>query len=197
MASLGKHLAVTLTHLTFLRLYIYDITERQFSLVDQLDHHHHCLLSLKHAILERSHHTSSGSSCHSVALLCTAATDGQIAFWDITLLLLAWITSSLEDDNTEPVPVEPTLNDNITSDLVHTVTVHQSGVNDLAITTNRMLDGHHELTVASVGDDSALVITQLAVTLDESSEGGSYSAPSLCLVGQAREDNAHHSSISG
>ena len=178
-------------------MYIYDISERQFSLVDQLDHHHHCLLSLEHAILEQTYSNATslaGIAYHSIALLCTAATDGQIAFWDITPTLLAWMTSCLEDGSAEPGSVM--LSEHVTSVLVHTVTVHQSGVNDLAITTNRTLNGHHELTVASVGDDSALVITRLAVTFNESLEG-SYCPPSVCLVGLAHKYSAHHSSISG
>ena len=182
-----------------------------------MDYHHHCLLSVKHAIITampQSCVPSAGNTVHlcHTALLCTAATDGQLAFWDVTPSLLA------RSQDTDPAVIgeEPgTLRSEVMKDskasarkevvspggaksaLLCSVEAHQSGVNDVAIRTTTGA-GEYELLVASVGDDSALVITILHVLLDcHGSSSRNYTPPKLSVAEQLHEPGAHHSSITG
>ena len=192
----------------------------QFSAVEHMDYHHHCVLSMKHVVIEATSQScvlaaeSAIHLCHT-ALLCTAATDGQLAFWDVTPALLAWVRARSQDADSAVVDgeqniirsafVDPkasarkeVLSSSKMSVFLCSVRAHQSGVNDVAIKSTVTGVGKHELLVASVGDDGALVITRLEVMLGHhGSFDMNYSSPKLCVAMQLHEPGAHHSSITG
>lgn len=163
---------------------MYEKLEKRLLCTEEIDHHHHCLLAVKYIILKE---TVFPMVCHS-ALLCTAATDGQIAIWDVTPHLLSLVrTQVCESDSTETA--DPVCKKSVPV-LLHSVMAHQSGINDFAITTTQTGAGEHELLVVSVGDDSTLSVMKLFICLQSGNKRA-------CLLNNFQLLNAHDSCISG
>ncbi|XP_066278123.1 tRNA (34-2'-O)-methyltransferase regulator WDR6-like isoform X2 [Branchiostoma lanceolatum] len=86
----------------FLRLFVYDDSERTIQLFCVSDFHHHCVLSVDHFFT-----TTTDGSIHTYVM--SGATDGQIAVWNVTPILSAFLSSvhqSNHHDITEQDTVE-------------------------------------------------------------------------------------------
>ncbi|NXN15733.1 WDR6 protein, partial [Indicator maculatus] len=120
---------------------------RKLLLVAESFHHQRCVLKVE-AFL----YTGAGGERH---LLCSAATDGSIAFWDITGPI-ADAADALHQAEGEMQPLA------LGSPLL-TVMAHSCGVNSLHL--HEMPEGQY--LVASGSDDGSIHICLLEVTLDE------------------------------
>ena len=88
----------------FIRIFFFDELKKSFHMVAQSDFHQHCVLRVKHYITrpstsdqQRSQQVtlhSLGGAVRSPVLAFSAASDGNIALWDISQLLLAAATAS-------------------------------------------------------------------------------------------------------
>ena len=104
-------------------------------IVEQLDYHRRCVLSVKHFTYPKAkcaNTLQSIATCantpvklHNHILICSAGTDGQLVLWDVTMVIQAWLDSMLgsniEDDRVGPVTP------------LYVVPCHQSGINDVDI----------------------------------------------------------------
>ena len=107
--------------------------------MDQLEYHQRCVLCVKHfnhpkatcanIPVKLSHSTATCANipvklCNHI-IICSAATDGQLLLWDVTMVLQAWLDSvsgcSSEDDGVYPVVP------------LCVIPCHQSGINDMDI----------------------------------------------------------------
>ena len=118
---------------------------------------------------------------HRYRLLLSAATDGNVALWDVTTTT-SLLPVTLSDTTAPPAPCL-------------TVPAHQSGVNSLAVWEERTEDGCL-VTVASGGDDGQLTMSVVKVQYPEVKTEGSrvpltQRHPSLTLLSQARVSLAH------
>ena len=97
--------------------------DRGIVLVDVVKVHHRCILVVKHFTHPTTHPTHLKLASHVV--VCSAATDGQVIMWDLTLLLQSWLESVMECGiNTDAMyPVV----------LLSVMSCHQSGINDVDI----------------------------------------------------------------
>ncbi|CAH2311924.1 WD repeat-containing 6 [Pelobates cultripes] len=112
-------------------------------------------------------------------LLSSAATDGQIAFWDINRTMEQAHTV-LEDTDCLPLEMEP---------LSFTVSAHQSGINSLHILETK--HGHH--LVASGGDDNSLHVCLLTVDQVNDPNQGT----SIQLLKEFSVSSAHSAHVTG
>lgn len=92
-------------------------------LVDVVKVHRRCILVVKHLTHPTAHPTHLKLASHIV--VCSAATDGQVIMWDLTLLLQSWLDSVMECgiDTDAVCPVVP----------LCVMSCHQSGINDIDI----------------------------------------------------------------
>ncbi|XP_030062140.1 tRNA (34-2'-O)-methyltransferase regulator WDR6 [Microcaecilia unicolor] len=121
------------------RLFLMSEHSQRLLLIAESFHHQHCVLKVE----TFTHRFAAGSRS---VFLCSVATDGSLAFWDITPTV-DFAKSSLELTDGE---VQPT-NLGIPALIVQ---VHQSGINSLHVEKNS--DGHY--LVASGGDDNSIHI---------------------------------------
>jgi hypothetical protein len=162
-----------------IRIYIYDEINKCFELLDTITYHSsHCVLVVQHFLLP--HPTPNDGGILTSTVLVSAATDGCIAFWNLSTLLTNWLTIKTPTDVDDKCSHGVTLHEHL---LMLSISVHQSGVNDVSvIVLNDSLIG-----VASVGDDNALVICLCRVSHDGH----------MTLIEQVKSADAHHSSITG
>lgn len=125
-------------------------------LVAESFHHQRCVLKVE-AFL----HTRAEERKH---LLCSAATDGSVAFWDITSTIRA-ATDALQRSEEEMRPLA------LGTPLL-TVMAHSCGVNSLHI--QELPEG--QFLVASGSDDGSIHVCLLEVT-----RGGDEAEPGTCL----------------
>ncbi|XP_028309939.1 tRNA (34-2'-O)-methyltransferase regulator WDR6 [Gouania willdenowi] len=130
------------------RLFSVNEVKGQMDLLWESFYHQRCVLSVASCCLED--HKS-----NKYTLLFSAATDGKIAVWHLTEASLSMIDDSLSTTTTPP-PI-PCLD----------IPAHQSGVNSLAVWTEKLgqVDGC-QVTVASGGDDGQLTVSTLRVQSD-------------------------------
>ncbi|NXU59818.1 WDR6 protein, partial [Turnix velox] len=145
---------------------------RKLVLVAESFHHQRCVLKVE-AFL----HVQGGGKRH---LLCSAATDGSIAFWDIT----SPIVDALDALHQEEGEMQPLA---LGSPLL-TVMAHSCGVNSLHI--REMPEGQY--VVASGSDDGSIHIILLEVGRDETTAG-----TSLRVLEQVARPCAHAAHITG
>ena len=93
--------------------------------MDQLEHHRRCVLCVKHFTHPTATCANTPVQLYNHVIVCSAATDGQLVLWDVTMVLQTWLDSvsgcSTESDNMCPaVPL-------------CVVQCHQSGINDTDI----------------------------------------------------------------
>lgn len=155
------------------RQYIYDESTRGFSTLKQLPFHNHCLLSLEYFIYMPDSASVEGQELYCkleaganipqdtciqlerTAFLCSAATDGRVAFWLLNEDIDAWFQSKMaasEGERTsltpegdhELIPAEPQVGmenrkpaiaDCKLPSPVSTLQLHQSGISAIAITS--------------------------------------------------------------
>ncbi|KAE8612311.1 hypothetical protein XENTR_v10012808 [Xenopus tropicalis] len=116
---------------------------RKMLLVAESFYHQRCVLKIRPFV----HRFVGGKR----DLLCSAATDGRIAFWDVTdTIEEARNILQGEHEDFQPLNLE---------DPCFTVSAHQCGINSLHIQETK--DGHY--LVASGGDDNSIHICQLTV----------------------------------
>ncbi|KYO25059.1 WD repeat-containing protein 6 [Alligator mississippiensis] len=151
------------------RLFVLQEAARCLQLVAESFHHQRCVLQVEAFV----HRPAGGARKH---FLCSAATDGNIAFWDITATV-AQATAAPEptDEETQPWDLgAPVL----------TVPAHSCGVNSLhvlEIPCGRFL-------VASGSDDGSIHVCVVAV--------GAATTPVL-LQEQLQQPSAHAASVTG
>ena len=72
----------------FCRLFVYDEVKRDFTVIGQSDFHDHCVLSVKHVIIQPSKEQSKTTEMDQrQCYILSAATDGKIAVLDTTEVL--------------------------------------------------------------------------------------------------------------
>ncbi|KAM6059294.1 LOW QUALITY PROTEIN: tRNA (34-2'-O)-methyltransferase regulator WDR6 [Theristicus caerulescens] len=146
---------------------------RKLALVAESFHHQRCVLKVE-AFL----HTQAGGERRH--LLCSAATDGSLAFWDITGPV-ADATDALHRAEGEMQPLAlgaPLLS----------VTAHSCGVNSLHI--RETLEGRY--LVASGSDDGSIHVCLLEVALGEAAAG-----TRLHLLERVARPCAHAAHVTG
>lgn len=117
--------------------------------------------------------TVSPSDNSHVTILYTCSTDGSIAIWDC----LHHMINGYHDDHVAPI---------------HCLrNVHQSGINDIAILTTPISDSCCTVSIASVGDDNAVMIHNIIIELLTSN------ITSVRVLNKVGVANAHHSPITG
>ncbi|XP_034392681.1 WD repeat-containing protein 6 isoform X2 [Cyclopterus lumpus] len=161
-----------------LRLFSVSEVKHQIELLWETFHHQRCVLSVATCSLEDRRGDR-------YRLLFSAATDGNIAVWDLTG------ASSLPagTSSRSPTPPIPRLD-------VH---AHQSGINSLAVWAEDL--GHQEggclVTVASGGDDGQLTVSTIRVQYPEDGEiGGSRGISPISLQTQLQSPIQLHLNLS-
>ena len=172
------------------RIYFYSLLEKSFRLIETIDYHKRCVLVVKHVICHvtqlPSHVTQLSSHMITIPILCTCATDGDIALWNLeSVITNEYRCHGDLIDSREPL--EP----------LHVIKgAHQSGINDIAILATPTTGHASLLVIASVGEDNALAVHSCLVELV--SDGGGMTAAVTCTVsGSVVVSDAHHSIITG
>ncbi|XP_034551139.1 WD repeat-containing protein 6 [Notolabrus celidotus] len=136
-----------------LRFFSVSEVKRQIDLLWETFYHQRCVLSVATCSLE-------DSQGNRYTLLCSAATDGKIAVWNLTEPSFL-STDSSSCTLTPPIPCL-------------LIPAHQSGVNSLAVWRENV--GQHEdrclVTVAGGGDDGQLTVSTIRVQYPEEGKTG-------------------------
>ncbi|NXK88818.1 WDR6 protein, partial [Formicarius rufipectus] len=143
-------------------------------LVAESFHHQRCVLKVE-AFL----HTGTGGERH---LLCSAATDGSVAFWDIT----GPITDAVDALNREEGEMQPL---DLGAPLL-TIMAHSCGVNSLYV--SKMPEGQY--LVASGSDDGSIHVCLLEVTLGR---GEAAAGSCLQVLERVSRPCAHAAHVTG
>ncbi|XP_061830210.1 tRNA (34-2'-O)-methyltransferase regulator WDR6 [Nerophis lumbriciformis] len=142
------------------RLFSVSEAKHQIDLLWETFHHQRCVLSVATCSLE-------DGKGNSYVLLFSAATDGQIAVWDVTRTSSS---SSCGSSSGSPTPPTPCL----------IIAAHQSGVNSLAVWAGTDQDGGCLVTVSSGGDDGQLTAFIIRVQYPQEDDRTGGCTP-LCL----------------
>ncbi|XP_004615321.1 WD repeat-containing protein 6 [Sorex araneus] len=161
------------------RLFLLQDSGRRLQLLAETFHHKRCVLkvhSFTHEVPNQRRRL----------FLCSAATDGSLAFWDLTTVL------DHGSKALEP-PAEPGLPYRLGTPCL-TVQAHSSGVNSLH--TLPTSDGH---LVASGSEDGSLHVFVLAVEMPEQEEavGGVEVIPQLKVLEEYSVPSAHAAHVTG
>lgn len=170
------------------RLFLLQDSGRILHLLAETFHHKRCVLKV-HSF------THEAPNQRRRLILCSAATDGSIAFWDLTTALDRGSTTL------EP-PAHPGLPYQMGTPCV-TVQAHSCGVNSLH--TLPTPEGHH--LVASGSEDGSLHVFTLAVKMPELEEadgeaggeagGEAELVPQLCVLDEYSVPCAHAAHVTG
>ncbi|NXG10625.1 WDR6 protein, partial [Sakesphorus luctuosus] len=148
---------------------------RKLVLVAESFHHQRCVLKVE-AFL----HTGTGGERRH--LLCSAATDGSVAFWDITSPIRDAVdTLHQTEGEMQPLALGAPL---------LTVTVHSCGVNSLHV--SKMPEGQY--LVASGSDDGSIHVCLLGVSLGR---GEATAGTSLQVLERLSRPCAHAAHVTG
>ncbi|XP_054624335.1 WD repeat-containing protein 6 isoform X2 [Dunckerocampus dactyliophorus] len=154
------------------RLFSVSESKHQIDLLWETFHHQRCVLSVATCSLE-------DGKGNRYLLLFSAATDGQIAVWDLTQT--TWL-SSLGSPSASATPPTPCL----------IIAAHQSGVNSLAVWADTHQDGSCLVRVSSGGDDGQLTASIIRVQYpQEDGRTGDFTALCLHLLSQWNVPLAH------
>ncbi|XP_004704026.1 WD repeat-containing protein 6 [Echinops telfairi] len=161
------------------RLFVLQDSGRRLQLLAETFHHKRCVLKV-HAFT----HKSPGQRR---LLLSSAATDGSLAFWDLTAVLDHGATAL------QP-PAEPGFPHQLGTPCL-TLQAHSCGINSLH--TLPIGEGHH--LVASGSEDGSLHVFQLAVELPELEEaaGEAEREPQLRVLEEHTVPCAHAAHVTG
>ncbi|XP_049718539.1 WD repeat-containing protein 6 isoform X1 [Elephas maximus indicus] len=162
------------------RLFVLQDSGRRLQLLAETFHHKRCVLKV-HSF---THETPSRRRR---LLLCSAATDGSLAFWDLTTVLDHGSTAL------EP-PAEPGLPSQLGTPCL-TLQAHSCGINSLH--TLPTCEGHH--LVASGSEDGSLHVFVLAVEVPELEEaaGEAELRPQLRVLEEYSVPCAHAAHVTG
>ena len=142
---------------------MYNEKDRSFCALAQLTFHDRCILSMEYLIHRDTKKTSTDAGddfqkrdtffFNSCGFLFSAATDGKIAVWSLDRAISEWLgsqghsltkdeDSSLKEDSAHSVGKTVSLTSDLTAcetgqvpDLTTSIEVHQSGINDIAISS--------------------------------------------------------------
>ncbi|XP_042307272.1 WD repeat-containing protein 6 [Sceloporus undulatus] len=147
-------------------------------LIAESFHHQHCVLKVQAFV----HQTAGGRRRH---FLGSAATDGSIAFWDITdTLNLAAEVIRAESKELELLALgTPVL----------TTQAHSCGVNSLHI--QEMAGGH--FFVASGSDDGSISLSIIDVNAKSTAGGQSVAGTGICILRTFSRLGAHAAHVTG
>ncbi|KAH0630302.1 hypothetical protein JD844_013210 [Phrynosoma platyrhinos] len=147
-------------------------------LIAESFHHQHCILKVQAFV----HKTEGGGRRH---FLASAATDGSIAFWDITdTLNLAAEVIRAESKEMELLALgTPVL----------TTQAHSCGVNSLHI--QEMAGGH--FFVASGSDDGSISLSVIDVNAKSTAGGQSVAGTGICILRTFSRLGAHAAHVTG
>lgn len=170
-------LPILLSTLFFIRIFIYNSSLKVFTLIKDIDYHHHCILSVTNITLPAT------ESSRKIALLLTAGTDGSILIWSLSSIVDEWYNGlgkeeTKREDPALPVSVQP---------LLSIDQAHQSGINDMSVILIQESPDHSSLLIGSAGDDTGLTFCLCSVSCD-------------CHVTLSRQVNvpsSHFSAVTG
>lgn len=170
-------LPILLFSLFFIRIFIYNSSLKVFTLIKDIDYHHHCILSVTNITLPTT------ESSRKMALLLTAGTDGSILIWSLSSIVDEWYNGlgkeeTKREDPALPVSVQP---------LLSIDQAHQSGINDMSVILIQESPDHSSLLIGSAGDDTGLTFCLCSVSCD-------------CHVTLSRQVNvpsSHFSAVTG
>ncbi|EDL77156.1 rCG25584 [Rattus norvegicus] len=162
------------------RLFLLQDSGRILHLLAETFHHKRCVLKV-HSF------THEAPNQRRRLILCSAATDGSIAFWDLT-------TAMDRGSTTLEPPAHPGLPYQMGTPCL-TVQAHSCGVNSLH--TLPTPEGHH--LVASGSEDGSLHVFTLAVKMPELEEadGEAELVPQLCVLDEYSVPCAHAAHVTG
>ena len=113
------------------RQYIYDEGIRVFSPLQQLVFHAHCILSLACLVCRADHSEPPQPLMEATdVFLCSAATDGRIVFWNLS----QWLQPKTTGVDSKTHGLEQATSSSSEDSSMTVVQLHQSGINDIAIT---------------------------------------------------------------
>ncbi|XP_069822872.1 tRNA (34-2'-O)-methyltransferase regulator WDR6 [Dendropsophus ebraccatus] len=155
------------------RFFVMNESSQQMILVAESFYHQRCVLKVETFV-----HTS-GSNTR--VMLCSAATDGCIAFWDVSGTI-SCAEMKLENWNTDCAVQD-------LGPVCFTVSTHQCGINSLCVRMTK--DGQY--LVASGGDDNSISVRWLI--LDGSSQDDQRG--NFQIVRSASANSAHAAHVTG
>lgn len=191
---------------------MYNESESSFYPLQPLKFSNKCVLSVKHFIHQSILPTTTTTTTTAAAdddgpivagvrgtagfpcpILCSTNTDGHVALWNLRPFLADWkqhqhlSTSSMEQEiAASSLAVSP----------VASFRAHQSGINDLAIqigySGGQTSHCTHPIALVSAGDDNALALTYLSVSI-----GGAEESVSVQLSKKYVYQSAHSSAVTG
>ncbi|KAF9433589.1 WD repeat-containing protein 6 [Entomortierella beljakovae] len=180
-----KHFLASVYSDSAIRIWLYDEETNSFTLAIDASYHNKCILQVSHVRVGDG------------VLMLTAATDGQIAIWDVTKALDEFLIKYDAEMNKTVKPHSPSYGKNrqkvqreyaqrLVGPLAK-VTVHMSGVNSLFI-SNFDQEG---IIAVTGGDDNALAAIKIEASWDSSSR--TIKVQSAKAI--ARDNYAHGSAI--
>ncbi|XP_053576770.1 WD repeat-containing protein 6 [Bombina bombina] len=155
------------------RFFVMCEDSRRIVLLAESFYHQRCVLKLESFV----HRSADGQS----VFLCSAATDGHIAFWDVTNTIQQ-THRVLQESSSDVQPLD-------LGRLCCTVRSHQCGINSLHIRATT--DGH--FLVASGGDDNSIHIS--LVTADKTSDADQ--TVHIQLLKEFSASSAHAAHVTG
>jgi len=153
-----------------------------------MNHHSHPLLSV--AVLAVPLGNTTTSASNAVVLACSGATDGKIAVWDLTSVV---VSLSMQQSHSSG---DLRSFHNTVKPVTSLPYAHQSGVNSLAMTTSTNASPGRFL-IASGGDDQVIRVTLLSINQKTSKERRKSNPVSVDVLKTINTDYAHGSSIKG
>ncbi|XP_060064987.1 WD repeat-containing protein 6-like [Ylistrum balloti] len=138
MAPISVHILMAACSDGYVRFYSFDEEARTLTLLGEPMFHDHCVLHVMSLI----HHTQDSGS-HLVCL--SAATDGQVAFWDLNHLILDFLETTYHD-----VHLIDNKSDGFTSDITNnSKTTSEQGINSYLQENYKSL--HHKHVQSECG----------------------------------------------
>jgi WD40 repeat protein len=187
-----------------LRLWIYDEVSKKFIILGQSTWHRRCLLQAKFIVIDQNAAVLSARnehfSVHKDVLVCTAATDGHIAVWDVTSTVVSFLETYCKFTPSATVLTMPilTVTDKTSGkrikqqELIHALlpdpvtsaVIHQSGIEAMDIL--KLERDKVTYLLATGGDDNSLGLVLFYPA-----------SPAMKLEAKASMKSAHGSLIQG
>lgn len=177
----------------FLRLLAFDEVSKEIRLLAATSYHDHCVLKTCHVIIPRGQEKGSHDNDHVTQnnqwpiriVVLSAATDGKVAFWDVTDICKEVLSSNILTGS-EASEHKSTLSDHLhwRDEPVSVLQLHQSGINSIFF--GKYSDSEYILITG--GDDNALRTCIVAMDTGGSkvrvtAEGNNVSAHAAQITG--------------
>eukprot|EP01135_Chromosphaera_perkinsii_P000133 Nk52_evm29s32 gene=Nk52_evmTU29s32 len=164
------------------RLFIFCESTRRFYLLGLSDFHNKCVLNV-----------SLFKGPRGKLFACSSATDGKIAFWDLSEFI---DIASAYSSSPRGAPNEPK---RMLSPPVHVFGCHQSGVNAFDLKLIGTLDGdshtEYEYFLVSGGDDNAITIWTFIVSVENNCGNPAFAECKVHSTVSSTQPSAHGSSV--